>query len=429
VSPGAVPGGGVRDDGERGPDASGQVHVDVAEDGGGTGPAATAPARPGERRLRGVDAARGVALLGMMSVHILPMAGFAGLVHSVAAGRSAALFATLAGVGLALATGGTTPPAGSDLWRARRATLARGGVVALIGLTLGGLPTPAAVILAYYGLLFAVAVVVIGWPARRLAVAAVVAGLTTPVLSHLLRLEHASGPGANLSWASLADPVGTLTTLLVTGYYPVLTWTTYLFAGLAVGRLPLRRPRVAAGLLAGGALLAAAASLASWVAVRLAGGEAALAEKVPGWSPVAGRGAELFDESFYGTTPATSWWFLAVPAPHSGSIPDMVHTTGTAIAVLGLALLVAARWRRAVVPLAALGSMTLTLYSLHVFTLGVGRSVLPDTDAVAWQLLLGHVVVAALVAALWRGQGLRGPFEEFAAAAARAAAGPRGPGA
>jgi uncharacterized membrane protein len=424
--------GGDGGDGDGGVDGKVDVGVDdgvdggdVAEDAGGTGPADATPAGPAERRIRGVDAARGVALLGMMSVHVLPLVGFAGLVHSVAAGRSAALFATLAGVGLALASGGATPRSGSELWRARRATLARGAVVAVVGLTLGGLPTPAAVILAYYAVLFAVAVLVLGWPARRLAIAAVVAGLGTPVLSHLLRLEYGRPPGQNLSWSSLSDPAGTLVTILLTGYYPVLTWTTYLFAGLAVGRLPLRRPGVAARVAAVGAAVAAAAALASWVAVRLAGGEASLAARVPPASTVGGRGDGLFDESFFGTTPVSSWWFLGVPAPHSGSIPDMLHTTGTSLAVLGLALLAARRWPRAVLPLAMLGSMTLTLYTLHVFTLGVGRSVFTDPDAIAWPLLLSHVVLAGAVAAAWRTQGLRGPFEELAATAARAAAGPR----
>ena len=359
----------------------------------------------------------------MMAVHILPIAGVAGVVHAAAAGRSAALFATLAGVGLALASGGPTPPTGAALWRARRATAARAAVIGVIGLTLGGLPTPAAIILAYYAVLFLAAALVLGWPARRLAVAAVVAGLATPVLSHVLRLEYGRGPGPNLSWESLADPGGTAVTLLLTGYYPVLTWTTYLLAGLAVGRLPLRRPGVAARLATGGALLAAAAALASWVAVRLAGGEAALARLAPGASSVSGRGDKLFDESFYGTTPTTSWWFLGVPAPHSGSIPDLLHTTGTAIAVLGLALLVARRWPRAVIPLVALGSMTLTLYSLHVLLLAVGEDAFPDPDVVAWWMLAFNVFVALVVATLWRARGRRGPLEELAASAAEAAGG------
>ena len=79
------------------------------------------------RRLLGVDVARALALIGMMSVHIFPAVGRDGSLHPaylVAAGRSAALFATLAGVGLALTTGGTqryagSPPPAPGCWPVR----------------------------------------------------------------------------------------------------------------------------------------------------------------------------------------------------------------------------------------------------------------------------------------------------------------------
>src|SRR5688500_13218326 len=65
-------------------------------------------------RLVGVDAARGVALLGMVAVHVLPTLdrdGTPTLVGHVFGGRSAALFAVLAGVGVGLAYRGARPPA------------------------------------------------------------------------------------------------------------------------------------------------------------------------------------------------------------------------------------------------------------------------------------------------------------------------------
>ena len=75
-------------------------------------PVATPDTRlPSARRILGVDAARGVALIGMMSIHIAPAIGTDGstsTTYLIASGRSAALFALLAGVGLALASGGPT---------------------------------------------------------------------------------------------------------------------------------------------------------------------------------------------------------------------------------------------------------------------------------------------------------------------------------
>ena len=70
--------------------------------------------RAGSGRLYGIDAARGLALLGMMATHLLPTfestaelaPTWVGLTFS---GRASALFAVLAGVGLALSTGSTGP--------------------------------------------------------------------------------------------------------------------------------------------------------------------------------------------------------------------------------------------------------------------------------------------------------------------------------
>lgn len=85
--------------------------------------AATPPHLTNTQRLLGIDLARGLALIGMMAAHfmlsttpeLLNPTTWGGLVN----GRSSILFATLAGVSLALTTGRTTPPTGDDLIAAR----------------------------------------------------------------------------------------------------------------------------------------------------------------------------------------------------------------------------------------------------------------------------------------------------------------------
>ena len=74
---------------------------------------ATGPVQPAAVRLRGVDVARGLAVLGMFGAHLLVTddlvwvdpSTWTGLVD----GRSSVLFALLAGVSVALLTGRTTP--------------------------------------------------------------------------------------------------------------------------------------------------------------------------------------------------------------------------------------------------------------------------------------------------------------------------------
>ncbi len=386
-------------------------------------------------RITGLDAARGVALVGMVAVHVTP-GGSPGdpvpVAHVVAGGRASALFAVLAGCGLALATGGAQPWTGRRLAGARRAVAARAAVVAAVGLTVGGLSTPAAVILAYYGVLFLVAVPVLGWGPRRLAVTAVCCAVVTPVVSHLVRRASPRGPGPNVSWAdAFVAPGDLLRTLVLDGYYPVLTWTTYLLAGLAVGRLALGSGRVAARVAVTGLVLAAAGLAIGALTLAAAGGPARLG-RTTGESPDAVL--HRLATSSYGTSPTTSWWWLGTAGRHSGTTPDLVHTTGSALAVLGgLVLLAAAAdraaalghrlGRRTLAPLVALGTTTLTLYALHVMLLGASADRAWLREVGAPTLVVAHVAFAVVVVALVGAPARRGPLEALAAAAGRCAAG------
>jgi uncharacterized membrane protein len=371
------------------------------------------------RRLLGVDAARGLALLGMMSVHVFPSVSVDGRVSPaflVAAGRSSALFATLLGVGLALLSGATTPVRSTGLRRAQVATLARAGVVGLVGLLLALADPPVAVILVYYAVLMAIAVPLLGLRARPLAVLATASVIVVPVLLFAWRRAGLSDlPFENPGFASLARPGDLLRTLLVVGVYPVLAWTAYLFGGMALGRVPLTQPRVLRRALAVGASVAALAWLASWVLTRQLGGLATIA------AAQGGDEASLRTEltvGLFGTVPTTTWWWLSVVAPHSTTPFDMAHTLGVAVAVVAALSLVALRRPALVSPLAALGSMTLTLYSLHCLLLAF--DVVSGTPGTVY---LVHVLLLATVALAFQAAGVRGPLEAVASTVARAAGG------
>jgi uncharacterized membrane protein len=388
------------------------------------------PAGAGRGRLPGVDATRGLALLGMMAVHVLPgfdADGSVSLGHLVAAGRSAATFAVLAGVGLALATGGVRPPVGRE-WAADAAGLAvRALVIGAVGLFLGLFDSGVAVILSYYALLFVVAVPLLGLRARALGVLAGAVMVGVPVVSHLVRPALAAPERANPTLGTLLDdPLSLIEVLAVTGYYPVLAWTAYVCAGLAVGRLPLRSSRVAAGLLGGGVVLAVAASAVSAALLGPLGGRERIAAVLPpGYD--AARIDVALSSTQYGTTPTTTWWWLAVDAPHASTPLDLAHTTGVAVALLGAMLLLARFVRGPLVPLAAVGSMTLSLYTGHVLLLA--SDVLPDDRVTSYVL---QVFAVLLLAPLWRRMVGRGPLEAAAAALAgvarRVVAGERGRG-
>ena len=386
------------------------------------------------RRLVGVDLARGLALLAMMAVHVVPATsgGEVQPLQLAFGGRASALFAVLAGVSLALVSGRERPPRGAAHLSAARGLVARAGVVALVGLTLGSVSTTIAVILVNYAALFVVATAFLRVGAHVLWPLAGAWLVLSPVVSQLWRPHLPPGPGAVPSWLALLDPSAFVTELFVTGYYPVLTWTGYLLLGLAVGRSGWlqRGPDSRVALVgAGGLGVAVAAKVLSSVLLGLPGVLERLV--VPPGSPLAPSLDLALQTSMYGAAPTTTWWWLATSGPHSGTPLDLLHTAGCALAVLCATTLLArsAAVRRALLPLAAAGSMTLTLYSLHVVVEAVRHTVSPAPASQAVTVWLVQVLAALAVATTWhlaaRRAGLppRGPLEALAAEASRAAAG------
>ncbi len=349
-------------------------------------------------RVVGVDVARGTALLGMAAVHIFPAETERGVhpAYLVAAGRSAALFAVLAGVSLSL-----TLARSASVRQFRVATTIRAVLLLGLGLALSAIDSPPLVILGYYALLFVVAVPLLALPRRTLAGLAVAWALLSPLVSHLLRDSVVPEFTVGEPDLGRALPVQ----LAVSGIYPVLTWTTYLLLGLAVGQLDLRRTRLAWALLAGGAGAAVGARLLAHVLLGLAGGRTGLAEGTP--LPRAAVDRAL-DAGLFGVTPTGDPGWLLAAAPHSGSTLDLLGTAGSAVAVLGLCLLLTRRGAGALLPVASAGAMTLTLYSAHVVALRQPGPLLLDDRLTLWLL---HVAVGLAAATFWRLVVGRGPLE------------------
>ncbi|GAA1149811.1 heparan-alpha-glucosaminide N-acetyltransferase domain-containing protein [Nesterenkonia lutea] len=400
--------------------------------------AGTASART--RRLSGVDAARGLALLGMMTVHVLPTisepgheATWAGLLFT---GRPSALFALLAGVGLALLTGGVgRAHSKTQLAGDRKAIAMRAVIVVLIGLLVASLDSGVAIILVHYGLLFLLALPFLRMGAVPLFVLAGAWVAAAPVaywwLHNDLRTTLTEFPETWRLWhspgvADLADPAVLGMDLALTGYYPLLIWPAYLFAGMAIGRLPLQRTGTALKLAGTGLGLAVLSyGIHLWMLFQsefiteLAGRY--------GWSS-----AELRAELLVGThqvplVTEDAWFLLATP--HQGSTMDLVHTLGSAMLVLGLCLLVAEKLRWLLAPLIGAGAMPLTLYVGHLIVLHYWRGAqLPDfmtflaqySEAQMLLILILGALAAGLLRFLLR---RRGPLETLTHAAGNAVAG------
>jgi uncharacterized membrane protein YeiB len=369
-------------------------------------------AGPGRPRVVGVDAARGIALFGMMAVHLLSgetAAGDATLSWQLAAGKSAALFAVLAGVGIAFSTGGRQPRQGPQRTAAATSLTVRALLIGVLGLALGSIVPfdSAGVILVYYAALFLLAIPLLGLQVRALVALGVVTATAIPVLSHVVRDDMAAPVSSNPTFTDLlTGPGAFVADLTLTGTFPALTWLAYICVGLAIGRSPLSSRRFVLGMTAAGTALAASASAVSWFLLSRMGGEARLAEIAlqtmsrDEFEGLLALGAE-------GTLPTTSPWWLAVRAPHTGTPVELFHTIGVAMAVIGVAIILGWILRSAVRPLADVGSMPLTLYTMHLLLL---VSPLGPTSELAW--LAMQTVILVGFAIVWRQRFGRGPLEQ-----------------
>ncbi|MPZ63595.1 MAG: DUF1624 domain-containing protein [Propionibacteriales bacterium] len=379
------------------------------------GPATSTAA--GRARIVGIDMARCLALLGMISTHVIDPVGAGGDItwhQELAGGRSSALFAMLAGLSLALVTGRETPFRGRAMKAARAGIAVRALLIGLLGLWLGGLDTGIAVILVYYAVLFVLALPFLGLSWRTLAFLALAWAATTPVANHVIRPVMPETDHAVPNFVSLVEPVELLTSVLFTGYYPTFCWLAYALAGLAIGRLPLRRVRVAVMLTVTGAFVAALSWGVSWILLHPLGGLDHLADTPS--ADLRGRSLDLaLQMGIYGTTPTDTWWWLAVFSPHTGTPFDLLFTTGNAMVVIGLCLLVGKWWPRLVGVVFAVGGMTLTFYSLHLVALHLAWGPERGTPALFWW----HAAAILVLGAVLRLATGRGPLEAAVSTASR----------
>lgn len=386
-------------------------------------------ARP---RVTGIDLARGIAMIGMLAAHVGPAAGDGtpiGALMTAAHGRSSILFATLAGISLALMSGGSRPPlVGEGRGKQVRRIATRAVLILALGTLLVAIGTPVFVILAYYGVFFLFSLPFLWLRARTLFILAGVLAVVAPITSMLLQ-----------SWQPVQtaveqidrfDPIALLsgeglTQLILTGFYPAWTWMPFLFVGIGLGRLGVERLR-----------LVPLASIGASLMLLAYGGSAVLTSLFP-YAGFGGKGAGSgsFPGSFSGSLPGKDgmdaigslpstggrvvdytpreldWTSLLGAEEHTGTPFEIIGGIGTALLVLAASLWLARRFPRLTWPLVAIGTMSLTVYTGHVVAINLlGLSALPGEPV--W-VLLAFAAVAALFATAWLRFFRRGPLEHL----------------
>ncbi|WP_213816526.1 heparan-alpha-glucosaminide N-acetyltransferase domain-containing protein [Glaciihabitans sp. dw_435] len=354
----------------------------------------------GSDRIAGLDLARGLAIIGMFAAHTLLTDEFdwvdASTWVDLVNGRSAVLFATLAGISIAIITGGRTPVDGVPLVQARVRILVRAALLFVLGGVLTALGTNVYVILEYYAVMFVLALPLVRVRPRRLFVLAGVLAVVMPVVRYM---------GASALSLSGGQPseIGDLT---LTGIYPALVWIAFVVAGLAIGRLDLASRLTQLRLLVVGTGISV-----------LGYGAGALLVTAVGRFDVPQGGA--YAEDWAGLLDLRSF---ATIAPHSGSPFEVVGAAGFAMAVIGLCLLIARPLRYILFPVAATGAMALTAYSGQLVALSLlGRDYWTqgsNNAAIFWWLTVGTLVFCSV----WTLLLGRGPLERVLTSVSRRAA-------
>lgn len=378
-------------------------------------------------RLIGVDLARGLAVLGMFIAHIGPLrfdphaGGAAGVLATLGEGHASILFATLAGVSLALLTGGSVPHAGPDLRSDRVRIAVRAVLLFVLGMALTQLGTPMMVILSFYGLYFLLALPVLRLRPVALAVIAAAWAIASPLISFVVRMPlNTKIIGGTISFGDLTtlpEAGSAALRLVLTGAYPVLTWMPFVLAGLAIGRLDLRSTVVRTRMLGTGVGLAVLGYGGSWLALHVFGGLRALEPTLARLRPLAAKMGssplELVQESNFGVVPANNLANLLLSAPHSGTPFEIVGSAGCAIAVLALCLFVGQRLRGVLAPLAAVGALALTAYTLQGVAMKfvLTDAAVPHFGEHPWLPLTGFALVTLVCCWSWRELFGRGPLE------------------
>lgn len=339
-------------------------------------PRAAVPRRP---RLVGLDAARGLAIIGMIIVNVGPTDTETVLqrLYLLPFGRASILFVVLAGVGMGL------------FLRRRRGRRAlwvplvwRVLLLVVLGLVLQTMTRSVSVILTNYALLFLLAPLLWRLSTRWLVGFGLVLMVAGPALIVAYDVQS-PGIHAPEGVSLTTPPAEAVASLLLTGPYPLASWTVPFAFGLALSRLDLASPVVLRRMTVWGGVAAVLAFLVADLAYAVLG------------------------------TRADEGWLRLLTGVGHGQMPLwLISATGGAVLTIALGTWLGRRAEQWIRPLAVLGAYALTTYVLHVLVLAVIK---PDEGLGSFAE--GAVITIVLTAVLflgsllWDRTGRLGPLE------------------
>ncbi|HEY4558832.1 MAG TPA: heparan-alpha-glucosaminide N-acetyltransferase domain-containing protein [Enteractinococcus sp.] len=338
------------------------------------------------RRFQGLDAARAIAIIGMLAVNVGPRkepgdTDVAILLYDVPHGRASLLFMILAGMGMSLMTKRSRErdaplPWQTILWRA--------ALLIVSGLALQLLGHDVSVILTYYGVLFLCAFPLLRAPPWVLLTIATLSLVVGPLV--WLYLQQFTSTTFDFVAPSLTDPVWTsLHALLLTGAYPVVIWLAPFLFGLVLGRCQL--------------------------------GDRGFQHRLIGCSAAAALIPLAVSAALYAVNgPPTSeygWDHLITVEAHSQMPLWMISGCGSAGLLIGVFLRSEDWVTHRLSWLVSAGRLSLTIYVAHLFVLA--WLVRPEPHTLLEGFLISAImsVVFVMLAHLWWRHFGTGPLERL----------------
>jgi uncharacterized membrane protein len=199
-------------------------------------------------RLPGIDIARGVAVLGMFVIHVLPQGEgrLTDLIVSLNLGeRPRTLFAVVGGVALGLFVASLRRRSDLDDSAIRRIVAVRAVALLALGLYLQTMASGVSVVLDTWGLVFLCFLPLLRVPARWLAALA----LALFVLGIVVEAGSAGWPPRLLAAGGVFSQ---LVDWLASGSYPLPLWVAFVAVGYLLAGFDVTRGAVQAGMVAAG---------------------------------------------------------------------------------------------------------------------------------------------------------------------------------
>ena len=273
------------------------------------------------------------------------------------------LFFLLSGVSLSLIAGRGSVSAAAGVLRRR------GFALLVFGLVLSTSFIWSGSILEHYGVMFLLAPWLLPASDRMLTALGIGGIVLGPVA--LLILRPFTGDVEGLSDGAIGGVIDIAWSLGVDGLYPLLVWFGFFAIGMRIGRLDLRSRRVGASLLAVGAAVAIAVpvvvhQIEDAGMLGTGGGEASLSGDLTEAEKEQLKSDEDFGLDDFDEAADRDPEQLLDTTEHSGQTAWALQASAIAMAILGAALLLPRRGQRLLRPIAAVGSISLSAYLIHI---------------------------------------------------------------